>query len=130
MYRYGKVIFKQGGEKGANLQKTLVSRLNAQGVITVSKDLIEKWYEQDRVELAGCVHSYALHNREETDIFKTIMESEEMQDESIRWTITRFEHDRKFRKWCEEIEEKNSKKQAEKEYWETVEPKDKKEKKD
>lgn len=95
-------------------------------MITVSKDLIEKWYEQDRVELAGCVHSYALHNREETDIFKTIMESEEMQDESIRWKITRFEHDREFRKWCEETEKENW---AEEDYWKTVKSENKKEKK-
>ena len=126
MYRYGKVIFKEGGEKGAKLQKILAERLNTQGVIVVSKDLIEKWYEQDRMEHLGSVNSYALHDKNETDIFRTIMESEEMQDDSVKWKITRFDHDREFTKWVNETEKKNW---AEEEYRKTMESKDKKEKK-
>ena len=104
MYRYGKVIFMVGGEKGAKLQNILISQLNAQGVITVPKQTIQKWYEDDRMELTGCIHSYALHNKEETDIFRTIMESQDMQDPDVKWKITRFNHDREFRKWIDETE--------------------------
>ena len=104
MYRYGKVVFRKGGETGARLQKTLIERLDNQGVITVPKATIEKWYESDRQERVGCVHSYALHNKEEADIFKTIMESAEMQDESVKWKITRFDHDREFLKWAQDNE--------------------------
>ena len=99
---YVKVIFRKGGEKGAKLQNTLISQLNKQGVITVPEATIAKWYEEDKKELVGCVHSYVLHNKEERDIFRTIMESAEMQDESVKWKITRFNHDREFAKWVSE----------------------------
>ena len=104
MRRYGKVIFKVGGEKGAKLQRTLVEQLNAQGVITVSKDMIEKWYNQDRAEIVGCAHSYVLHDKDEVDIFRTVMESEEMKDETVRWKITAHDHDREFTQWVRETE--------------------------
>ena len=102
MYRYGKVLFKVGGEKGAMLQNILITRLNAQGVITVPNATIQRWYESDRTETTGCSHTYVLHNKQEVDIFRTIMESKELQDESIKWKICRFEHNREFRKWAEE----------------------------
>ena len=107
MRRYGKVIFKEGGEKGARLQQTLIERLNQQGVITVPKETIKKWYEQDRIERVGCVHSYMLHDKNEIDIFRTVMKSEEMQDESVQWKITRFDHDREFMKRVDETEKEN-----------------------
>lgn len=110
---YGKVIFKKGGEEGAKLQRTLITRLDAQGVITVPKATIDKWYNEDKMELVGCVHSYKLHNKEEADIFRTVMESEEMQSPYIRWKITRFDHDREFTKWCEETSYYISGKEAE-----------------
>lgn len=108
MYRYGKVIFGIGGEEGARLQKTLISRMNVQGVITVPTATIEKWYEEDKMEQYGCIHSYALHDQNETDIFKTIMESKEMQSEYVKWMITRHETSRKFRNWVKEVERKNN----------------------
>ena len=103
---YGKVIFNKGGETGARLQNTLISRLNAQGVITVPKSTIHKWFEEDKKEIVGSIHTYVLHNRQEEDIFRTIMESAEMQDASVKWKISRFNHDREFRKWVKESEAK------------------------
>lgn len=106
---YGKVIFREGGEKGARLQRILTERLNAQGVITVPKEKIEKWYDMDRAYPFGCACHYVLHDKNEVDIFKTIMQSEEMQDESVRWKVTRFSHDRKFMEWVREAELENCK---------------------
>ena len=130
MYRYGKVIFNKGGEKGAELQKTLNSRLAAQNIIVASKDTIDKWYEEDKMEVVGRICSYALHDKNEVDIFKTIMESDEMKDETVQWKVSRFgidRHDREFRKWLRE-NEKEKENWAEEEYRKTVESKDKKEK--
>ena len=129
MYKYGKVIFREGGEKGARLQNTLNSRLSAQGVIVASKETLQKWFEEDKIERVGRVCSYALHDKKEVDIFKTIMGSDEMQDESVQWKVSKFgidRHDREFRKWLKKTEKENW---AEEEYRKTMEPKDKKEKK-
>lgn len=106
MLRYGKVIFKDGGEKGAMLQRKLISALNKAGVITVDDIQIEKWYQEDRINPVGCVHNYVLHDKDEVCIFNAIMESDDMQDESVDWHVTRFEHDGKLRKWVKEVEER------------------------
>ena len=107
MKRYGKVIFREGGEKGAKLQRRLVEQLNAQGVIVVTKDMIEKWYMQDKNEIVGCVHSYVLHDKDEVDIFRTVMESDEMKDESVKWKITMLDHDKEFMDWVRATELNN-----------------------
>lgn len=107
MKRYGKVIFKEGGEKGAKLQRRLVEQLNAQGVIVVTKDMIEKWYMQDKNEIVGCAHSYVLHSKDEVDIFRTVMESDEMKDESVKWKITMRDHDKEFTDWVRATELNN-----------------------
>lgn len=102
MRRYGKVTFLVGGEKGAKLQNTLYSRLNAEGIITVPKETIEKWYEDDKKDSAGCDHTYVLHSKEEVDIFRTVMESDEMKDNSVIWKIYRFNRDKRFQNWIKE----------------------------
>ena len=107
MKRYGKVIFKEGGEKGAKLQRRLIEQLNAQGVIVVTKDMIEKWYMQDKNEIVGCAHSYVLHNKDEVDIFRTVMESDEMKNESVKWKITMRDHDKEFMDWVRATELNN-----------------------
>lgn len=107
MKRYGKVIFREGGEKGAKLQRRLVEQLNAQGVIVVTKDMIEKWYMQDKNEIVGCAHSYVLHSKDEVDIFRTVMESDEMKDESVKWKITMHDHDKEFMDWVRATELNN-----------------------
>lgn len=107
MKRYGKVIFREGGEKGAKLQRRLVEQLNAQGVIVVTKDMIEKWYMQDKNEIVGCAHSYVLHSKDEVDIFRTIMESDEMKDESVKWKITMRDNDKEFMDWVHITETNN-----------------------
>lgn len=116
MRQYGKVIFGKGGETGAILQRTLNIRLNQQGVITVPVSTIEKWFEEDKATNVGSVNSYVLHNKEEADIFRTIMESDEMQDESVKWKITRFNHDREFRKWVAEADKKMEEEQLAEEW--------------
>ena len=126
MKRYGKVIFRDGGEKGAKLQRRLVEQLNAQGVIVVTKDMIEKWYMQDKNEIVGCVHSYVLHGKDDVDIFRTVMESDEMKDESIKWKITMRDHDKEFMDWVRVTEKNNW---AEKEYFEEKEKENGKRKK-
>ena len=126
MKRYGKVIFRDGGEKGAKLQRRLVEQLNAQGVIVVTKDMIEKWYMQDKNEIVGCVHSYVLHDKDEVDIFRTVMESDEMKDESVKWKITMLDHDKEFMDWVRVTEKNNW---AEKEYFEEKEKENGKRKK-
>ena len=126
MKRYGKVIFRDGGEKGAKLQRRLVEQLNAQGVIVVTKDMIEKWYMQDKNEIVGCAHSYVLHNKDEVDIFRTVMESDEMKDESVKWKITMRDHDKEFMDWVHITEMNNW---AEKEYFEEKEKENGKRKK-
>lgn len=126
MKRYGKVIFRDGGEKGAKLQRRLIEQLNAQGVIVVTKDMIEKWYMQDKNEIVGCVHSYVLHDKDEVDIFRTVMESDEMKDESVKWKITMRDHDKEFMDWVRVTEKNNW---AEKEYFEEKEKENGKRKK-
>lgn len=116
MKQYGKVVFGKGGERGATLQRTLNTRLNQQGVITVPVATIEKWFEEDKATNVGSVNSYVLHNKEEADIFRTIMESDEMQDESVKWKITRFNHDREFRKWVAEVDKKMEEEQLAEEW--------------
>lgn len=118
MKRYGKVIFREGGEKGAKLQRRLIEQLNAQGVIVVTKDMIEKWYMQDKNEIVGCAHSYVLHSKDEVDIFRTVMESDEMKDESVKWKITMRDHDKEFTDWVRATELNNW---AEDEYFEQKE---------
>lgn len=102
--KYGKVIFSEGGIHGADLQRKLVERLTQHNVISVPEEKIQKWYDHDRMDPCGCVHSYVLHDEEEADIFRTVMESEEMRDDSVKWMITRFNHDRGFRKWVKDVE--------------------------
>ena len=98
------------------MQRTLNIRLNQQGVITVPVSTIEKWFEEDKATNVGSVNSYVLHNKEEADIFRTIMESDEMQDESVKWKITRFNHDREFRKWVAEADKKMEEEQLAEEW--------------
>lgn len=104
MGRFGKVIFKRGGERGALLQRTLAERLKEKGVIDVDDETIQKWYEEDLKELAGSVHTYVLHNGEQADIFRSIMESPEMADPSVRWKVTSFCRDKEFIRWVEQTE--------------------------
>ena len=106
MYRYGVVTFHEGGEKGAKLKRTLIERMNATGVITVGESEIKTWYEEDLKDDFTTTHKFALHSKEELDIFKTVMESQDMKDPSIEWTVKRFERDRKLRKWIKGVEKR------------------------
>ena len=112
MYRYGIVTFHHGGEKGAKFKKLLVEKMNRAGVITVSEIDIKNWYNEDCKEPFVSTHKYALHDKDEADVFKAIMESKEMQDESIEWRICRFDRDPKLRKWIKGVEKRR--KEAEK----------------
>lgn len=104
MTKYGMALFSVGFERGARLQRTLIEAMNARGVITVPPADIQKWYDEDRVSPIGCSHCYVLHNKDEEDAFRTVMESEEMQDENVLWKISKSKSDREFLKWCENVD--------------------------
>ena len=106
MYRYGIVTFFEGGEKGARLKRTLIEKMNVAGVITVGESEIKTWYEEDLKDNFTATYKFALHNKEELDIFKAIMESKEMSDPSIEWKIRHFENDPKLRKWIKGVEKR------------------------
>lgn len=101
---YGKVLFKTGGEESARLQRHLTENMAVQGVITVDRLQVEKWFNEDRINPVGCTHCIVLHNRKEEDIFRTIMESEEMQHPMIVWKVDKMKNDRDFLKWVESVE--------------------------
>lgn len=106
MRRYGIVTFHHGGEKGAKLKKSLVEMMNKAGVITVSEMDIKAWYNEDCKEPFVSTHKYVLHNRDEADIFRAIMSTDDMQDPSIEWCITLFDRDPKLRKWVKGVEKR------------------------
>ena len=103
MKQYGQVNFFFGGKESAELQRTLIELLNSHGVISVSEAWIQKAYDEDKKVLHGATHQYVLHNKQEADIFRTVMSSEAMHDERINWRVTRRPN-KNLARWMKEKE--------------------------
>lgn len=109
MDQYGKVLFTTGGEKSANLQRTLTQNLVLSKIISVDPKKIEEWFGLDIQCPHGCVHTIVLHNDTEVQLFKDIMNQDVFKDEEmIKWKVTPYKEDAEFLAWVENAQLENA----------------------
>lgn len=88
MRKYGYVDFKKGGIDIAKLKREYILRMRTDGIIEVTDEDIETWYEEDRINRCGCIDTIVLHNFSEIRKFKALAKELFDGNELVQWEVS------------------------------------------
>ena len=101
MNKYARIDF---GPDDAEKKRQILNTLNGTQIITVAKEDIDRWYEEDvRIKLPE-TYRIALHNKEECERFESLMKAFFPE---VEYEITNESKNDPFKKWVEKNSSRN-----------------------
>ena len=102
MKRYAHVLFLKPGDRGgAEQEKEFTVEMRNRGIIQITDEKIEEYYQKDKKEKIGSITHVVLHNRKEVKEFRKMMEDKKWKPD-IEYSITFTPKEKKFGSWLKE----------------------------
>ena len=107
MKTYGHVTFLTPGDRGgAEQQRTFAKDLIKAGIIKMTNDKIEEYFQKDKNEPVGGIWHVVLHNRKERKAFLEIMDRPDYSfNPTIFYQVSMTPKSKEFGHWLKSIQE-------------------------
>lgn len=102
---YAHVSIEKTGEEGARQAQELMEDLNNLGIIKITEEKKQEYFQKDKKREYGADHNYiVLHNLKERNDFVALMRSPKYEYgfEGLKWDISLTPQNREFSGWLRE----------------------------